>query len=136
MRIERGSYSFTINPDWIAESGLKPFSKTSDHYLYMASLNQTESIIVVRHEDIDPKIRKEGVPIFKDGKVDGKQVPAKERVLNILTAIVNETPLPPVEIVEARHGEYKYNLHHGCHRLHLSILAGFNSIPAILNTWL
>ena len=62
MKIERGPYSFSINSDWVAESGLKPFSKTSDHYLYKTTPNQAESIIVVRHEDIDPNIRKEGVP--------------------------------------------------------------------------
>ena len=136
MKIETGVYRFSINPEWIAESGLKPFSKTTDHYLYKLNQSQTGPVIIVNYNDVDPNIRGKAIPIFKEGKVDGELVPAKKRVLDILTAIEQETALPPIEIRETENGPYKYKLHHGCHRLHLSILAGFKAIPAILITWL
>ncbi len=136
MKVEIGAYRFFINLEWIAESGLKPFSKTADHYLYKLNQDQTGPVIIVNHNDIDPNIRGKDTQIFKNGKVDGKSVPAKERVLNILTAIEQDTSLPPVEIRESVNGPYRFKLHHGSHRLHLSILAGFKSIPAILITWL
>ena len=136
MKVEMGAYRFFINAEWVAESGLKPFSKTADHYLYKLNRDQTKPVIIVNHNEIDPNIRGKDTSIFKNGEVDGKLVPAKERVLNILTAIEQNTELPPVEIREAENGPYKYKLHHGCHRFYLSILAGFKSIPAILITWL
>ena len=136
MKIETGAYLFFINSEWVTESGLKPFSKTADHYLYKLNQDQTGPVIIVNHNDIDPNIRGKDIPIFKNGIVDGMSVSAKERVLNILIAIEQNTELAPVEIRNAENGPYKYKLHHGCHRLHLSILAGFKSIPAILITWI
>ena len=136
MEIKVGEYHFSINSEWIFESGLVPFSKTKNHYSYKLDRDQTGPVIIVNYIDIDPRIRGKGTPIFKTGKVNGKLVSAKERVLNILTAIEQDTPLAPVEICESANGHYKYKLYHGCHRLHLSILAGFKSIPAVLVTWL
>ncbi len=133
MNIEAGEYRFYINSEWVVESGLKPFSKTNDHYLYQA---QTGPIIIVNYNDIDPNVRGKDTPILKNGIVDRKLLLAKERVLSILSAIEQGTALPPVEIRVAGNGPYRFKLHHGCHRLHLSILAGFKSIPAILVTWL
>lgn len=136
MNIEAGAYRFYINSEWVVESGLKPFSKTNDHYLYKLYQAQAGPVIIVNYNDIDPNIRGKDTPIFKNGIVDGKLLLAKERVLSILTAIEQGTALPPVEIRVAGNGPYRFKLHHGCHRLHLSILAGFKSIPAILVTWL
>lgn len=136
MKIEVGAYRFCINSEWVADSGLKPFSKTADHYFYKLSKDQTGQVIIVNHNDIDPNIRGKDTPIFKNGKVEGRSVPAKKRVLSILTVIEQDKTLPPVEIRKAENGPYRFKLHHGCHRLHLSILAGFKSIPAILIKWL
>lgn len=136
MKIERGAYRFFIPSEWVTESGLEPFSKITNHYLYKLKQNQTGPVIIVDHNDIDPNIRGKDVPIFKNGIVDGKLVSAKERVLNILTVIEQNTELAPIEIRKVANGPYKYKLHHGCHRLHLSILAGFKSIPTILMTWI
>ena len=136
MDIKVGDYNFSINTDWVTESGLVPFSKTTDHYLYETDQGQSQPIILIKHNDIDPNIRGENVPIFKDGKVNGESVKAKQRVLNILNAIVQEITLPPIEVRKLVGEPYRYNLHHGCHRLHLSILAGFKTIPAIIIDWL
>ncbi len=136
MKIEAGTYHFFINSEWVAESGLKPFSKTADHYSYKLDQDQTGPVIIVNHSDIDPNIRGKDTPVFKNGIVDGKSVVARKRVLSILTAIDQDAALPPVEIREAGNWPYRFKLHNGCHRLHLSILAGFRSIPAVLVTWL
>ena len=136
MKIEVGAYHFNINSDWIAEAGIKPFSEVTDHYFFKQPKNLTEHIVIVNLNDIDPNIRGKDIPIFKAGKVNGKLVPAKKRVLDILSAIEKKTALPPVEITEAIKGQYKYKLHNGCHRVHLSILAGFKTIPAIFKTGL
>lgn len=136
MRIDAGEYSFFINSEWIEESGLKPFSKTAEHYSYKLDKDQTGPVIIVNYNEIDPDIRGKDTSIFKNGLVDGKSVPAKELVLNILYAIKQDAVLPPVELREAGGGLYKFQLHHGCHRFYLSILAGFKSIPAVILSWL
>jgi hypothetical protein len=136
MDINEGDFNFSINTDWITESGLVPFSKTKEHYLYEREQGQSQPIILINHNDIDPNIRGKNVPIFKDGYVNGKWVIAKQRVLDILNAIVQDTTLPPIEVIELVDNQYRYKLHHGCHRLHLSILAGFKTIPAIVIDWL
>lgn len=136
MDINIAGFNFSINTDWVTESGLEPLSKTTEHYLYETFQGQSPPVILIKHHDIDPNIRGENVPIFKDGSVKGELVKAKQRVLNILNAIVNETVLPPIEVIKLEGKPYKYKLHHGCHRLHLSILAGFKTIPAIIIGWL
>ena len=67
MNIEAGAYRFYINSEWVVESGLKPFSKTNDHYLYKLYQAQAGPVIIVNYDDIDPNIRGKDTPIFKNG---------------------------------------------------------------------
>lgn len=55
----------------------------------------------------------------------------EQRALNILSAIKSNIPLPPVrvQVLDTACGPYKYELHDGFHRFHLSLALGFTHIP-------
>jgi len=128
--IEAQGYKFIVEDSWLTESEIKPFSKAGGHYKYLKK--DAREVFIVMISDINPSIRGEGVPIFKDGEVEGKLKSMNDRVADILIALRDDIHLPPIEIEEINEERCRYKLYHGCHRLHLSILIGFDSIPAVI----
>lgn len=117
--IEAHGYRFLVEDSWLTELGIKPFSKAGGHYKYLK--NDAREVFIVKISDIDPSIRGEGVPIFKE-----------EKAKDILRDLKHDNPLHPIEVEKVNEGKYKFKLYDGCHRLHLSIIVGFDSIPAVL----
>jgi hypothetical protein len=131
MIIEVGTFNFELPDEWIEEAGFAPFGHQKDHYRFDRS-SFSKDVITIEIRNIAPTIRGKGVPIFKDGEVDGRKLTARQRVVPILKAIQQGYSLPPVSIVDVKQRtEYRYKLVHGCHRLHCSIAAGFPQIPAV-----
>jgi len=127
MKINANDISFEIPEEWIEEAGFSSESKGMCHYEY----ENSETVFLVSIADVFPRIRGEGVPIFKDGESDGVIKTAKERTVSILKAIRLGIPLPPVRVVKvAGDTKYKFKLVEGCHRFHCSIAAGYDKIPA------
>ena len=131
MNIKVSGYSFFIEDNWLKKANIVPFSMTDRNYKYK---EDSQDVLIVDISQIDPDIRGKDVPIFKEGEVDGKIKTREERVLDILMAFKDNTPLPPVEIIESKNKNYRFKLYHGCHRLHLSLSVGFNFIPAIIRS--
>jgi hypothetical protein len=92
----------------------------------MPSYVSVGSCCLVLIDSINPQIRNESIPIFGDDEFNG--VAKQERVTRIIEGFL--TGLPPV-VVTVSSGKYEYELYDGCHRLHLSLLAGFKHIPVI-----
>jgi hypothetical protein len=55
----------------------------------------------------------------------------KDRMVSVLQDIALRREIWPIEIIEGASGDYRYRLHHGAHRFHASVAAGFSHIPAI-----
>lgn len=131
MLVETDNYKFELDQSWVDETGFNPSVIDAKHYSVDSNSANGKEILIINISDIYPKIRGEAVPIFKDGEVDDVLKTAKERTESILKAIMSNSKLPPVEIVDLNKEGYKYKLVHGSHRLHCSIAAGFTQIPAM-----
>lgn len=131
MLVETDNYKFELDDSWINESVFNSSVISTQHYKADKNKANDKEVLFISISDIYPKIRGNGVPIFNDGEVEGVLKTAKERTVSILKAIMSNSALPPVEVVDLNEGGYKYKLVHGSHRLHCSIAAGFTQIPAI-----
>jgi hypothetical protein len=56
----------------------------------------------------------------------------RDRMVAVLRDIALRREIWPIEIAEGASGPYLYSLHHGAHRFHASLAAGFLHIPAII----
>lgn len=127
MKINANEISFEIPEEWIEEAEFSSKPNGMSHYEY----ENSETVFLVSIADVFPRIRGEGVPIFKDGESDGVIKTAKERTVSILRAIKLGISLPPVKVVSMTGDtKYKFKLVEGCHRFHCSIAAGYEKIPA------
>lgn len=127
MKINYQEISFEILEEWIKDAEFSAEPNGRSHYEY----ENTETAFLVSIADVCPRIRGEGIPIFKDGESDGVIKTAKERTVSILKAIKLGILLPPVRIVNMiGDTKYKFKLVEGCHRFHCSIAAGYENIPA------
>lgn len=131
MRIETENYAFELEDSWVNEAGFDPSIIDAQHYEAEAKKSEGKEIFLINISDINPKIRGEGIPIFNDGEVEGVFKTARERTVSILKAIMSNSTLAPVEVVNSQVEEFKYKLVHGSHRLHCSIAAGFMQITAV-----
>jgi hypothetical protein len=120
--VEAHGYSFSIKNIWLSETGIRLFSKTGGCYKFSKRTGDERDVIIVKISEINPSIRGYGIPIFR----------GESSVLDIFRAFKNDIPLPPVEVEKINNGEYRFELKAGCHRLHLSIAVGFDSVPAVL----
>jgi len=127
MKIEKNGFNFDLSDEWIKEANFLPF-----RYIGYYRVKSDDDFFIINIADISPNIRNEGVPIFNGGIVDDVFKTARERTVSILKAISEQLPMPPIEVLAPKqNGNYLYNVSHGCHRLHCSIAAGFNKIPAV-----
>ena len=80
IKIRRLGFDFEIENDWLVEANLIRKDRSGENY------NSTYDplLFLVRMENICPKIRREGLPIFIDGKVNGIIKTARERTVSIL----------------------------------------------------
>lgn len=61
---------------------------------------------------------------------------SKENIINILTFMISEQPLPPIEVFsKGRKIVDKYSIRDGFHRYYASAAIGFTLIPIMINDW-
>jgi hypothetical protein len=132
--ISFGLFNFKIDKSWLDGVEYKYNSEESyrcSNHEYKGKIVQIVSIL-----QINPKIRTDGSPIFKDGENDeGRSLTAKERVLSILSGYDTGEKIRPVILYRQENTDECVNLfemYAGCHRLHCSILYGYKKIPAII----
>lgn len=114
MQFKGLNYIFNIPEEWRDEAGVKILPRKLDNYL------ADEDALNIKTEEIQiPKIQER----FKIHDCDGFEKP---RMISILKAIMNNIPLPPIEVYAEDSG---FELAHGYHRLHASIAYGFKKIP-------
>jgi hypothetical protein len=45
MNVDKGNFNLIIDDEWITESGLKPFSKTTNHYHFKLKKDQSGPVM-------------------------------------------------------------------------------------------
>lgn len=106
------------------------FSPVRASYLVDCASCDGHPLLYVRLAEVALVRRDPGVGIFNDDSEAG--LTARERVVSILTAFRVGAALPPVEVVPLPERDTcRYRLVAGVHRLHCSLAAGFQLIPAI-----
>ena len=71
------------------------------------------------------------LPITRDPNIEGFSESGfiEDRMTDILRAICENKPLPPVQVHELMSGSYRYKIYDGFHRYYASIAAGFSDLP-------
>lgn len=100
----------------------------------MASFAPTASSYAANE---DPLYESKVVPIANVQPIErapGVANFGEQRALAILAAIRSNVPLPPVRVQAsvALREPYKYKLHDGFHRFHLSLALGFTHLPVAI----
>lgn len=131
MRIETENYKFELDDSWVNEAGFDPLVIDAQRFDADLAYFKGKEVFLINISEIYPKIRGAGVPVFNDGEVEGVVKTARERTVSILKAIMSNSVLPPLEVVDSNKEGFKYKLVHGSHRLHCSIAAGFVKMPAV-----
>lgn len=115
---EWGDFRQEIDSGWWKEAGMESFQPKAESYCPYEGC-ESESLSL---KTIEPPKRNAGIDSFK-----------KERMVNILSAIRNGTPLPPVVVWKTVDGsEWEYELRQGYHRYYASVAAGFKTLPAVV----
>jgi hypothetical protein len=128
MQFVHHQFTFNVPDEWWKESGMTNFLAASP--AYRAKVNPDQQIYTVQIADVAPVMKRLSEGVFKNHPT--KNLPAKDRVLEILRGFVANEEIPPVEVVQLPESElYRYKLTDGAHRFYLSIAAGFTYVPAI-----
>jgi protein tyrosine phosphatase (PTP) superfamily phosphohydrolase (DUF442 family) len=129
LQFSHHDHVFEIDEEWWRAAGMPGFVPGSQSYKAGSPVFRNLPVVEVRIDDIEPLRRELSHGVFNNDADTG--LSAEERVLKILDGFRSNAALPPVEIQELPTGEFKYRLHHGAHRLYLSVAVGFTHIPAI-----
>lgn len=131
--IKYGLFNFEIDSSWIE---ILEYKYKDDLHFKSYQEFKDKPVQIVAISQINYKIRKDGTPIFKDGKNnEGMMLTAKERVFNIFSGFENGEKIRPIVLYRQDNVDECVNLfecYDGCHRLHCSIVYGFKMIPAII----
>jgi hypothetical protein len=114
---------FLMPAEYWIEAGMEEFERRSDEVSY--SPTPSPELLVVRVEDVAP-------PNMDKRQHKGPGGFCPKRMIDVLRKIASRNPMHPVEVVERQQGDYRYHLHHGYHRFHASVAAGFSHVPVIV----
>jgi hypothetical protein len=110
----RKPVEFEIEDDWLNEAGVHQ-SKPSDKSYHVPEKAVFRIILLV---NIAPPA------IHRLTNFDRK------RMISILRAFKENTPLPAIEVEEIDDPDYLYKVHSGFHRFYASVATGFTEIAA------
>lgn len=113
MRIDIENYTFELEEEWINEAGFNPLYASAQHYEADTTKSKNKEMFLIDILEINPNIRNKGICIFNAGEVEGIEKTARERTVSILKAIMKNSKLPPVEVIDSQVEEYRYKLVHG-----------------------
>jgi hypothetical protein len=112
---------FSLPTEWWIEAGMDRFDRGEDlSYADKAKLNSMLCpLATIEPPHMGQRLRRGHGGFMKD------------RMVSVLQDIALRREIWPIEIIEGASGDYRYRLHHGAHRFHASVAAGFSHIPAI-----
>ena len=129
MKFHHGDVEFEIDDQWWFEAEMVGFHAHSAAFVPGPSHRQG-SVREVAVAAIEPVRRSLSHGVFNDDSLSGSG--ARNRVVSLLRAFREGTPVPPVEILIAPPNQPdKYRLYHGVHRLYCSVAVGFTHVPAV-----
>ena len=118
-------FSFCIKDPWWSKAGIAGFRPKAPHYRVDPSGFDGLQILAVYVGDVQPLYCRKISP-------DGRFFDTEEQVVRILRGFIEDSAIPPVEVVKQPAGSgYRYKLHHGAHRFYCSVAVGFSCVPAI-----
>jgi hypothetical protein len=113
--------TFSLPTEWWIEAGMDRFERRND--LSYSGKPQLTSRLYLLAAIEPPNMGQR----FRRGHAGFE----RDRMVSVLHDIALRQALWPIEITEGGAGVYRYRLHHGAHRFHASVAAGFLHIPAI-----
>jgi hypothetical protein len=131
MNCKHHHLTFELKDSWLEETGMTSFKPESQYYPF-AQRQDGRAVYIIDIADIAPcEQRATTIGVFCD---KAGELTAKERVVSILQGFRDKRLIEAVEIKPYK-GEraYKYQMHHGSHRLHSAIGVGFTQIPAVFS---
>jgi hypothetical protein len=128
MRATHGAVVYELDDQWWRDAGMAAFVPRWPAYRAGVPERSGYAVVEVAIADVAPIERQLSHGVFNDSAEFGT---ARDRVLRILTGFVEDQPIPPVEVVKATDGPYRYHLNHGVHRFCCAVLAGFVAVPAV-----
>jgi hypothetical protein len=111
---------FEIPDTWLDTAGMLEFTPYAKTFSVVPP--QNGGLVVVPISGIAPPERAPGVKFFD-----------KERMIKILRAFHDGTPLPPVEVNDTSTFPYRYKVYDGYHRYYASAAVGFSDLHVIVN---
>ena len=124
-RFRHVDFSFCIKDLWWSKAGIAGFRPQAPQYRVDSSGFDGRQILSVGVGDVRPLYCRKISP-------DGRFFDTKERVVQVLRGFIENSALPPVEVVKQPAGsDYLYKLYDGTHRFYCSVAAGFSHVPAV-----
>ena len=111
---------FEIPIEWWTEAGMDRFFVVAD--ISRASSTLESKIVLLADIDLPSMDQRER----SHGQLD------RERMISVLWSIAERVEIFPVLVTETTSGNYRYQLHDGAHRFHVSAEARFTHIPATI----
>ena len=124
-RFRHSDFSFCIEDPWWSKAGMAEFRPTAPQYRVDPSDFDGWQLLSVGVGEVEPLYRRKlnhGNGFFA----------SEEQVVQILRGFIENSAIPPVEVVKQPAGsDYLYKLHHGAHRFYCSVAAGFSHVPTV-----
>jgi len=128
MRITHGDVQYELDDEWWAEAGMAGFHPARRAFRADPRAFPDYELLEVSVADVEPLRRQLSHGVFNDSPSSGT---ARERVVRILQGFRSDSPIPPIEMLVATGGPYKYSLYHGAHRFYCAVAAGYPAVPAV-----
>jgi hypothetical protein len=128
MRFTHGFVEYVLPDEWWVEAGMQGSRPPRRSFRVNPDAACGLPVLEVLMEEVEPLQRQLSHGVFNDSPEFGT---ARERVVRILCAFRDDVPLPPIEVVRAPAGGWRFRLSHGAHRFYCAVAAGFSAVPAI-----
>ena len=136
FRLSHPPLMFEFPNEWWAEAGTADFIPSRESYLSIVDTRESEVILAL--QEIAPLLRDRNVNrdsngFRRRGGVDG----GPGGMIDVLRAMVNDVPLPPVEVRRIRGTSYEafgYVLRDGFHRFYASYALRYSHVPCLIGS--
>lgn len=117
MRFCHADFSFCVPDSWWCKAEMEEFEPRTPHYR-----TDDPNALCISVGEVKPVRRELAYGVFHNERT----------VLSIFRGFVENSAIPPVEIVKLPEGsDYPYQLRNGAHRFYCSVAVGFSHVPAV-----